>query len=312
MAARDGHRDVLGILQFDAILGRGVPNGVFGREFTLAFDFERAGTVEVQPPMRDVAVMADPIEELAAAGVVIPAPVHVKAAFDVRHHLRRADPKIIIQFGRRRADLHLVRGLFEIDMAAGQTDFDARDFADQTVANDLSALVEVSNRALPRTGLPDAFVLLHGAHDGLLFRDGAGERLFAIDVFLRIRRRHGKQSVPVIGHRKHHGVDVRARKHLAKIVIRFAISVAVILVDGVHGLLQRTLVQIARGDYLAIFLRHQSFGVAGAHHTPADDADDDALRRRGTSVPAQGAGRNERRRGDGDGGGSEKLAASNS
>ena len=47
-----------------------------GGEFSVALDFRRtARIIHVQAPMGDVAVMADPVEELAAADVVVVAPV---------------------------------------------------------------------------------------------------------------------------------------------------------------------------------------------------------------------------------------------
>ena len=60
-----------------------------------------AGVVETEAPVRDVAVVSVPIEQLATAEIVVPTPVHVQARFDVRHHLRRSDPHIIIKLGRR-------------------------------------------------------------------------------------------------------------------------------------------------------------------------------------------------------------------
>src|ERR1039458_2426580 len=53
-------------------------------ESTVAFNFRRPVAVSTHSPMRDVAVVADPVEELPAAGVVIPAPVFVQARGDVR------------------------------------------------------------------------------------------------------------------------------------------------------------------------------------------------------------------------------------
>ena len=50
--------------------------------------------------MGDVAVMADPVEQLAAAGVVVPAPVLVDAHVDVGLHLRGADPGVVVEVGR--------------------------------------------------------------------------------------------------------------------------------------------------------------------------------------------------------------------
>ena len=102
-------------------------------------------------------------------------------------------------------------GAGEIVWRAGKTDFHVRDVADEAVANDFRGLVELRERALPRTGLPDDVVLLHGPDDGLLFGDGAGERLLAVNVFLARGGFGGDDGVPVIGNGDHDGVDVVAR-----------------------------------------------------------------------------------------------------
>src|SRR5258708_200350 len=70
MSSGDRHGDVAGIFESDAILGASIPDGVFRREFADAFDLRGTVVVEVESPMRDIAVMADPIQQLATAGVV--------------------------------------------------------------------------------------------------------------------------------------------------------------------------------------------------------------------------------------------------
>src|SRR5438876_2345703 len=88
MSTSDGHRHVVGILAGDAMLRACVPNGIAGWELSGALDFQRtASLVAVHPPVSDVAMVSDPIEQLAAADVVIPPPVFMDACFDVRLHL---------------------------------------------------------------------------------------------------------------------------------------------------------------------------------------------------------------------------------
>src|ERR1035437_1628484 len=75
VATGDDHRDVPGIAQLDAVFRGGVPHGILGWKLAKPFDFRRAGVVEVAPPMGDIAMMSDPVHQLAAAGVVVPPPV---------------------------------------------------------------------------------------------------------------------------------------------------------------------------------------------------------------------------------------------
>src|SRR5581483_11937874 len=81
--AGDDHRDVIGILEFNAIFRASVPNRVLGRKLAVPFDFRRSRAVEIQTPMGNIAMVADPVEQLAPACVVIPSPVHVNPATDI-------------------------------------------------------------------------------------------------------------------------------------------------------------------------------------------------------------------------------------
>jgi len=51
----------------------------------------------------DVAVVADPVHELSATGIVVPTPVFVKAAWVEGHHLRRPGPHFVIDTCGHRA-----------------------------------------------------------------------------------------------------------------------------------------------------------------------------------------------------------------
>ena len=168
-------------------------------------------------------------------------------------------------------------GVGEVVRRAGQADFNVGDVADEAVANDFGCFVELRNGTLPRSGLPDDVVLVHGANDGLLFGDSAGERLFAVDVFLARGGFGGDDGVPVIGDGDHDGVDVVTRDDLAVVVDGGAVLVAIVGVDGVDGGLQVIFLDIAGGNNLAIIEAEKCLGVGGSHHAPADDADGDAL-----------------------------------
>src|SRR5207237_455417 len=105
MSARDNHRDVVRVFARDPILGAGVPNRIFGRKLAYPLDLRgAAGLVAIKTPMSDVAMMADPIKQLPAADIVIPAPIHVNARLNVWFHLGWSNPGIIFQFGWRRRD----------------------------------------------------------------------------------------------------------------------------------------------------------------------------------------------------------------
>src|ERR1039458_7042345 len=90
----DGHGDVPGILQLDAIFRAGVPHRVCRRELALALDLEGARVIKIATPVGNVTMVPDPVEQLASARIVVPAPVPVDPALDVRHHTGGANPRL--------------------------------------------------------------------------------------------------------------------------------------------------------------------------------------------------------------------------
>lgn len=116
--------------------------------------------------------------------------------------------------------------------------------------------------------------------------------------------------MPVIRHRQHHGVNVVTRHHFAVIMIGRAVFVLIMVVDCVHRGLQMFLVQVARGDHLAIVLVKEGLGVARSLHAPTDDTQRDAVGRPGTPGQTGGtAGENQRQSERGAGGGNETAPA---
>src|SRR5260370_269850 len=82
------HGDIIWVFERDPIFRTGVPNRIVRWELTCAFDFQRSpAAVAIHSPMGDIAMVADPIEQLATADIVIPTPVLVDPGLDVRLHL---------------------------------------------------------------------------------------------------------------------------------------------------------------------------------------------------------------------------------
>ncbi len=106
-------------------------------------------------------------------------------------------------------------GAGKIMVTPGKADLDTLHVSDEAIADDLRRMAKHGKRALPRACLPDDVVLLHRFDDSLLLADGAGERFFAVDVFLAIGGRRGKQGMPLVRNGDHDGVDVVAGDHFA-------------------------------------------------------------------------------------------------
>ena len=115
----------------------------------------------------------------------------------------------------------------------------------------------------------------------------------------------------MIRHGDHHGVDVRPRHHLLVVVIRFAILVLVVPIDGVHRRREMFFVNVTRRDHLAVRFSHEIAGIARALHAPADDAHGDAFRGSRAAIRSQRAGGDDGRCRHGGGGGGNKAAAGN-
>src|SRR5579862_234090 len=177
-------------------------------------------------------------------------------------------------------------------MARREADFDACNLADQVIADDFGRAPESALRALPRTGLPDASVLLDSPNDGLLFGYTPRERFFAVNVFFVVGGLDGDQGVPGVRHRQHHCIDVLAGHHFAEIVIGLAVLVFIVLVDGVDGGLEMVLVEVTSGNDLAILELEELCGVARPLHPPANYTQGNALGGSRLLILAERAGRN--------------------
>ena len=99
--------------------------------------------------------------------------------------------------------------------------------------------------------MPDALVVLHGLDDGLLFGDGAGQRLLAVNVLLVPGGLDGHQGVPMVRHGQHDGINVGPRHQFAVIVVSLAALVLVMLVDLADQVFEVVLVHVAGGHHPA-------------------------------------------------------------
>jgi hypothetical protein len=95
------------------------------------------------------------------------------------------------------------------------------------------------------------------------------------------------------------------RKKLAVIMVRSAVFVAVLAINGIERSLEVIGFDIACGDDLTVGQLEKGFGIVRALHAPADDTDRDAI---GSSC-ARGAKVRTGRDGDGSSSRSEKMAA---
>src|SRR5258708_29967514 len=111
----------------------------------MTFYFGRAGIIEVAPPMSNVAMVPNPIHQLAATSIVVPAPVFVDAASNVRHHFGRTNPQVIVQFRWRVTWGHELGRVPGIIMTGWKPDLHVSDVANQAVSDDFRGFAEGGN-----------------------------------------------------------------------------------------------------------------------------------------------------------------------
>ena len=104
-------------------------------------------------------------------------------------------------------------------------------FADVSVADQLATEQHLAIVSLLSAMLKDDLMLADSAHDRLSLRDGARQRLLAVDVFASSRRRDGNQGVPMVRGRNINGIHIRPGQDLAKVVVGAAVFVLVMGVD---------------------------------------------------------------------------------
>ena len=178
----------LGYLQVMRYLVQVFQTASFGGNSPWPSTSSGPAVVEVQAPVGDVAVVADPVEQLAAADVVVPAPVHVHAALDVRLHLATGRSRV-----RNPVPAAASVTLMLVPVPAKSL-WPLGSPTSTRVTLPISPLRTISAalRKWPceRCQEPVCQMRLFfctALHDGLLLGDGAGQRLLAVDILLVLR-----------------------------------------------------------------------------------------------------------------------------
>ena len=183
------------------------------------FHLHGAVFIHAEAPLGDVDVMRAPVGDHAAAEFAGLAPVREGFAFADRaefvvegHERGRAAPHVPVEaFGLRFFGVGVRRG------GIANTNGDAFDLADDTVANEFAGDAELLAGALHGAGLEHAVVLFDGFDDGDGLVDVVREGLLTIDVLAVAEGAVGDDGVPVVGSGDAHGVDVGALGDLAEV-----------------------------------------------------------------------------------------------
>ena len=284
----DRHLEAVGVAHGVIIFGMGIPRAF--AEFARPDDGHRILGILAHGPGSDVGVVTDPVKELTAAEIHVPAPVEMEDARIVGELGGRADPHIVVDLGR--SFLARLRGGRHGVLIRAGADLDLNDLAEHAVTDEFDAATEIRGGALPHARLPDAAVLLHRIGDRLAFGPGLRERLLAVDVDAGAEERAADDAVPVVRQAMDGGVGLLLREHLAEIDI---------LVRGGHALLhhafgrglQHAAVDIADRDDLDALLGHQLAHDAASLGLQADADELEAIAGSDRAILAERGGRDD-------------------
>jgi len=224
--------------------------------------------------MADIAVMADPVGQLAAAIIQHPAPVLVHTGFAIGAVGSRAEPEIVIKFPGRCFERISAEGTGEIMMPCRQTHFSGLHLANAAVSHQFAGETKMVLRTLPAAGLPDTTVAAQNVHHSSTLAETVGKRFFTVAILAGFGRRNNGNSVPVIRQTQRDRIDILARQQLTKIMIHSTIRIAVSFINNGAGVFKMLLVQVADGDDLAIRFREKTLHVIGALPADTDAAHD--------------------------------------
>ena len=281
----ENHLRTVGISAFDPVARRSIPDAGLGELSVNRVDLHGAGVFGAQSPLRDVAMMADPVHELAAAVIHLPAPVPVRAVLRIRRPGRGPAPEVVVKLRRRIGEGSVAAGA-----ARGQADFHRMHLADSPIAHQLAGEAEIPRGPLPRAGLPDAPVLGHSRNHSPALPQIMAERLLPINILTRPKGRNGGNGVPMVrrGHRNH--INVVPGHQLAKILVAGAVLVVVLRVDPLAGALTSIAVHIVNRQHLAARIAQEPTQIAVAHAAQPDTPDRDAVARCRTPGSSQHRG----------------------
>ena len=151
----------------------------------------------------------------------------------------------------------------------GQPDGDLLELADATVADQFAGHPETLAAALLGAGLQDDLVVAHGFDDVFALVDGESERLFGIDVLLRLGGGDVDQAVPVVRGAVDDDVDVVALQQLAE--IGECVGHLAILGEGLDGAVE---VLWSTSQTATMSPKRRAFLASPAAHAAAADQGD--------------------------------------
>ena len=136
---------------------------------------------------------------------------------------------------------------------------------------------EVRHVAALRAALENAGESAHCVRDRPTLTDRHAQRLLAENVLPCARRQHRHQRMVVVARRDHYRVDVRPRQQFARINVRGAVLVAVVVVDRLLRLRAPLADRVAHGDHPDVGVLQERPKDVPAATADSDRAHVDAL-----------------------------------
>jgi len=225
----------------------------------------------------DVHQVGAPVGDLAARVVEVPAEV-----VDPAVHIERLvlDPALVhVPVEALVGVLGGVR-LAHADARDGRVvereGFDAGHLANVAVLHHFNGLAEVLAAALHVAALEHHAVVLDGLEHGVRLCDGGAQRLFAVNVLLRLGRIEHGQAVPMVRRGHDHRVHILVLDDLAEIVHDHGLG-RLLAEHRLDALLNVRDAQVAQHDRLEVAVHAGELEVGRAHAAEADVAGADNL-----------------------------------
>jgi len=166
----------------------------------------------------------------------------------------RTEPHVVIHSGRNR----LIRRISETFPDLAHPGFHQADFAQLSGGDVLDRIPVVPGTAALRSDLNDTFVTPRRIPHSMSLFDCFTERLFDVDVFVRLACGNSLESVPMIRSRNQYGIDIRIFENFAEVFF-FSWSFTLFFFDFSPDFVKDGIVDVAkRLDHGSISNRTES------------------------------------------------------
>lgn len=246
---------------------------------TLAFlgrnNFHRSSLVQIHRPLGNIKMMSTHITQTAPGVLPVATPL-----WEVTMDINRAKYLVKTPLGCRSLPhfpIDTIRPLLGRQITShrrrSNSNLDLVHFANTTVTNALNGPAKVSAKlgTLLAANLKHNVVPSSGLNRLKCRSDGHCQRLFTVNILLRIGSHDGRHGMPMVRRADYHGVDRFVREQLSEIIICLAAMIrAISTLNHVHRVVSTHLGYLGYPNHTAILLAKEKVQVTATHDTNPD------------------------------------------